>query len=91
LAISSIKAPGRQIVELVKRVTSPRDIMTPAAFEKAIQVDLAMGGSTSTVLHIPAVAREAGIDIDIPGRTLNVKLEENQSTDSPKQSRPVVS
>jgi dihydroxyacid dehydratase/phosphogluconate dehydratase len=91
LAISSIKAPGWQIVELVKRVTSPRDIMTPAAFEKAIQVDLAMGGSTSTVLHIPAVAREAGIDIDIPGRTLNVKLEENQSTDSPKQSRPVVS
>ena len=39
MAISSIKAPGRQIVELVKRVTSPRDIMTPAAFEKAIQVD----------------------------------------------------
>jgi dihydroxyacid dehydratase/phosphogluconate dehydratase len=88
LAISSIKAPGRQIVELVKRVTSPRDIMTPAAFEKAIQVDLAMGGSTSTVLHIPAVAREAGIDIDIPGRTLNVKLEENQIKHRLSEAKP---
>ncbi|MGW8188400.1 MAG: dihydroxy-acid dehydratase domain-containing protein, partial [Desulfobacterales bacterium] len=56
---------GRQIVELVKRGTTPRDIMTPAAFENAIRVDMAMGGSTNTVLHIPAVAREAGIDIDV--------------------------
>jgi hypothetical protein len=40
---------------------------------------------------MPVVAREAGIDIDIPGRTLNVKLEENQSTGAPKQSRPVIS
>lgn len=56
---------GRQIVELAKRGTTPRDIMTPAAFENAIRVDMAMGGSTNTVLHIPAVAREAGIDIDV--------------------------
>jgi len=86
-----MKVPGRQIVELVKRGTTPRDIMTPATFEKAIRVDMAMGGSTNTALHIPAVARETGIDIDIPGRTLNVKLEENQSTGAPKQSRPVIS
>ncbi|MFZ0131620.1 MAG: dihydroxy-acid dehydratase [Desulfobacterales bacterium] len=56
---------GRQIVAAVRRGTRPRDIMTPAAFENAIRVDMAMGGSTNTVLHIPAIAREAGIDIDV--------------------------
>jgi hypothetical protein len=75
-------------VELVKRVTSPRDIMTPAAFEKAIRVDMAMGGSTNTVLHVPAVARESGIDIDIPGRTLNVKLGENQIKHRASETKP---
>jgi len=39
--------------------------MTKQAFENAIRVDMAMGGSTNTVLHIPAIAREAGVDIDI--------------------------
>jgi dihydroxy-acid dehydratase len=56
---------GRKIVELVQKNIRPRDIMTPAAFENAIRVDMAMGGSTNTVLHIPAIAREAGIDIAI--------------------------
>jgi dihydroxy-acid dehydratase len=56
---------GRKIVELVKKNICPRDIMTPAAFENAIRVDMAMGGSTNTVLHIPAIARAAGIDIAI--------------------------
>lgn len=56
---------GRKIVELVKKNIRPRDIMTPAAFENAIRVDMAMGGSTNTVLHIPAIARAAGIDIAI--------------------------
>jgi dihydroxy-acid dehydratase len=56
---------GRKIVELVKKNIRPRDIMTPSAFENAIRVDMAMGGSTNTVLHIPAIAREAGIDIPI--------------------------
>ena len=56
---------GRRIVELVKRDIKPRDIMTKDAFENAIRVDMAMGGSTNTVLHIPAIAREAGIDIDV--------------------------
>jgi len=54
---------GRRIVSLVKENIRPRDIMTPAAFDNAIRVDMAMGGSTNTVLHIPAVAREAGIEI----------------------------
>ena len=56
---------GKRIVELVKKDVKPRDIMIKGAFENAIRVDMAMGGSTNTVLHIPAVAREADIDIDV--------------------------
>jgi len=56
---------GRRIVELVKEDIKPRDIMTKSAFENAIKVDMAMGGSTNTVLHIPAIAREAGVDINV--------------------------
>lgn len=56
---------GKRIVELVKENICPRDIMTAAAFENAIRVDMAMGGSTNTVLHIPAIARTVGIDIAI--------------------------
>lgn len=56
---------GRRIVELVRADLRPRSIMTPGAFENAIRVDMAMGGSTNTVLHIPAIAREAGIDIPV--------------------------
>lgn len=56
---------GKRIVELVKKDIKPRGIMTKNAFENAIRVDMAMGGSTNTVLHIPAIAKEAGIDISI--------------------------
>ncbi len=56
---------GRKIVELVKQQIKPRDIMTEHAFENAIMVDMAMGGSTNAVLHIPAVAREAEIEIEV--------------------------
>jgi dihydroxy-acid dehydratase len=56
---------GKRIVGLVKEDIKPRDIMTKDAFENAIRVDMAMGGSTNTVLHIPAIAKEAGIDIDV--------------------------
>jgi len=56
---------GKRIVELVKKDIRPRDIMTRDAFENAIRVDMAMGGSTNTVLHVPAIAREADIDIDV--------------------------
>jgi len=56
---------GRKIVELIREQRRPRDIMTPEAFENAVRVDMAMGGSTNAVLHIPAVAREAGVGIEI--------------------------
>ena len=54
---------GKRIVELVREDIKPRDIMTKNAFLNAIRIDMTMGGSTNTVLHIPAIAKEAGIDI----------------------------
>jgi len=56
---------GKRIVELVKEGVKPGDIMTKNAFENAIRVDMAMGGSTNAVLHIPAIAKEAGVDINV--------------------------
>ncbi|MBW1753462.1 MAG: dihydroxy-acid dehydratase [Deltaproteobacteria bacterium] len=55
---------GKSIVELVKKDIRPKDIMTENAFANAVRVDMAMGGSTNAVLHIPAIAREAGIEVD---------------------------
>ncbi|HZL38305.1 MAG TPA: dihydroxy-acid dehydratase [Tepidisphaeraceae bacterium] len=54
------KEAGRMIVELVKKNIRPRDILSHKAFENAIALDVAMGGSTNTVLHTLAVAIEAG-------------------------------
>jgi len=57
------KRSGRAVMELFRRNIRPRDIGTQAAFMNALAVDLAMGCSTNTVLHVPAIAREAGIPI----------------------------
>jgi dihydroxy-acid dehydratase len=56
---------GRRAVGLVKENVTPRKIMTRNAFENAIRVDMALGGSTNTSLHIPAIAHEAGIVLPI--------------------------
>ncbi len=56
---------GERIVELVKENVRPRDIMTRSAFENAITVDMALGGSTNTVLHLLAVAHEAEVDLPL--------------------------
>jgi dihydroxy-acid dehydratase len=56
---------GEQILELVRRDVRPRQIMTHAAFRNAIRVDNALGGSSNTVLHLPAIAHEAGCDFPI--------------------------
>jgi dihydroxy-acid dehydratase len=53
------------VLELVKRDIKPRDIATRAAFDNAMVLDMAMGGSTNTLLHVLAIAREAGIDYDM--------------------------
>ncbi|MBF0518890.1 MAG: dihydroxy-acid dehydratase [Nitrospirae bacterium] len=70
LAISAEKRriafeSGARITELVKKNITPRKIMTLKAFENAIRVDTALGGSTNTVLHIPAIAYEAGVKLPL--------------------------
>ena len=59
------KHAGMQIMELVGRNIRPRDIMTEAAFHNAETVDMALGCSTNTMLHLPAIAHEAGVTIDL--------------------------
>jgi len=56
---------GKQVVELLRRGIRPSSIMTRASFENAIVVDMAMGGSTNTVLHLPAIAHELGIKLGL--------------------------
>ncbi|WP_333784453.1 dihydroxy-acid dehydratase [Thermocrinis sp.] len=56
---------ARRIMELLKENIKPRDILTVEAFDNAFAVDIAMGGSTNTVLHLLAIANEAGIDYDL--------------------------
>jgi dihydroxy-acid dehydratase len=57
---------GRKIMELHARNILPRDILTPAAFRNALAVDMAVGGSTNTCLHLPAIASEAGLELGLP-------------------------
>jgi dihydroxy-acid dehydratase len=59
------KMAGMKIMEMVKKDIKPRDIMTEKAFINAITVDMAMAGSTNTVLHLTAIAHEAGIKLDL--------------------------
>jgi dihydroxy-acid dehydratase len=59
------KEAGMRIMDLVQRDIKPRDIATMAAFQNAIAVDMALGCSTNTVLHVPAIANEAGIGLDL--------------------------
>ncbi|MEE8317575.1 MAG: dihydroxy-acid dehydratase [Candidatus Omnitrophota bacterium] len=70
LAVSSKKSriafeSGEQIIKLVKKGIKPRDILNKKAFLNAIMVDMALGGSTNTVLHLMAIAREAGISLSL--------------------------
>jgi len=59
------KQAGMQVMNLVRDGVCPRDMMTEAAFENAIAVDMAIGGSTNTVLHLPAVAHDAGVPLPL--------------------------
>ena len=56
---------GKRIAGLVREGLTPRKIMTKNAFENAIRIDMALGGSTNTSLHIPAIAHEAGIKLPV--------------------------
>lgn len=59
------KRAGMQIIELIKNDIKPRDIMTEDAFLNALTIDMALGCSTNSMLHIPAIAHECGIKLDL--------------------------
>ncbi len=59
------KKAGMKIIELIEKDIKPRDIFNERAFENALTVDMALGCSTNSVLHLPAIAYEAGIKIDL--------------------------
>ena len=54
-----------QVMELYRRNIRPRDIMTKEAFMNAMTMDMALGCSTNSMLHLPAVAHEAGVDLNV--------------------------
>ena len=58
------KLTGMKIMELIKKDIKPRDIMTKEAFDNALAVDMALGCSTNTMLHLPAIAHECDVDLD---------------------------
>src|SRR4029453_11454549 len=58
-------AAGRRIVELVWDDVKPRDLLTPAAFDNAITVAMSLGGSTNAIVHLVAMARRAGVGLDL--------------------------
>ena len=76
--VALAKRTGMQIMELYRKGITPRDVLTVEAFWNAFVVDMAIGGSTNTLLHLPAIANEAGIKIDmqmirdIASRTPNI-------------------
>lgn len=59
------KEAGEYVMELIEKDIKPLDILTLDSFKNAITMDMAMAGSTNTVLHLPAIAHEAGIDLDL--------------------------
>lgn len=59
------KHAGMQIMELLRRDIRPRDIMTENAFKNALTMDMALGCSTNSMLHLPAIAHEAGIELNV--------------------------
>ena len=63
--IALAKHAGMAVMNLLEKNIRPRDIMTKKAFENAITVDMAIGGSSNTALHLPAIAHEAGIDLPL--------------------------
>lgn len=63
--IQLAKHAGMQVMEMLKRNIRPRDIMTKEAFENALTMDMALGCSTNSMLHLPAIAHEAGVELNV--------------------------
>src|SRR5690606_8852166 len=59
------KYAGMKVMEMVEKDIKPSDILTEKAFENALTVDMALGCSTNSVLHLPAIAHEAGVEINL--------------------------
>lgn len=63
--IKLAKHAGMKIMELLEKIIRPRDILTEQAFMNALTVDMALGCSTNTMLHLPAIAHEAGVELNL--------------------------
>ncbi len=63
--IELAKHAGMQVMELYRKNIRPRDIMTEKAFQNALTADMALGCSTNSMLHLPAIAHECGVEIDL--------------------------
>lgn len=63
--IKLAKYAGMKVMELLEKNIRPRDILTEDAFKNALTVDMALGCSTNTMLHLPAIAKEAGVDLNL--------------------------
>lgn len=63
--ISLAKHAGMQVMEMLRRNIRPRDIMTKEAFMNALTMDMALGCSTNSMLHLPAIAHEAGVELNV--------------------------
>ena len=63
--ITLARESGHAVVDLLRKNIRPRDIMTLRALENALAVDMAIGGSTNTALHLPAIAHEAGLSLSL--------------------------
>ena len=63
--IKLAKKAGMQVMEMLKKEIRPRDIMTEKAFMNALTVDMALGCSTNSMLHLPAIAHEAGVELNV--------------------------
>ena len=63
--IKLAKHAGMKVMELLEKNIRPRDIMTEKAFMNALTVDMALGCSTNSMLHLPAIAHEAGVELNV--------------------------
>ena len=63
--IKLAKHAGMQVMEMLRRNIRPRDIMTKEAFMNALTMDMALGCSTNSMLHLPAIAHEAGVELNV--------------------------
>ena len=59
------KHAGMQVMELLRKNIRPRDILTEDAFRNALTMDMALGCSTNSMLHLPAIAHEAGVELNV--------------------------